>query len=63
MTSNSEAKAPMAEQPEKKTDGQKMRDDTLVKDLRELYKPVLDEAIPDEFLAILRRKRPETPKT
>ena len=28
-----------------------------------LYKPVLDEAIPDEFLAILRRKRPETPKS
>jgi hypothetical protein len=53
----------MAEQPDKKTDNRKKRDDTLVKDLRELYKPVLDEAIPDEFLAILRRKRPETPKS
>ena len=63
MKSNSEAKAPMAEQPDKKPDDRRKRDDTLVRDLRELYKPVLEEPIPDEFIAILRRKRPESPKT
>lgn len=65
MTNSSEAKAPMAEQPDKKdkkTDHKRKKDETLVRDLRELYKPVLDEPIPDEFLAILRRKRPEPQK-
>lgn len=64
MKSNSEAKAPMAEQPEKKPDDRRKRgDDSLVRDLRELYKPVLEEPIPDEFIAILRRKRLEAPKS
>jgi hypothetical protein len=62
MKSNSEAKAPMAEQPEdkkpeKKMDLRRKQDDGLVRDLRELYSPVLEEPIPQEFLEILRRKR------
>jgi hypothetical protein len=64
MKSNSEAKAPMAEQPEDKKAADKghrrKKDDGLVKDLRELYSPVLDEPVPQEFLEILRRKRPTT---
>ncbi len=55
--------------PDKKQDGmtpdenknprseKRAKDETLVQNLRELYKPVLDEPVPDEFLAILRRKR------
>lgn len=63
MSNSNEAKAPMAEQPDKKADNRRKRDDGLVRDLQELYKPVLDEPIPDEFIAILRRKRPETSKS
>jgi hypothetical protein len=63
MKSNNEAKAPVAEQPEKKPGDRRKRDDSLVSDLRELYKPVLDEPIPNEFIEILRRKRSETSKS
>jgi len=49
----------MADQPEKKPQDKRKKDETLVSDLRELYKPVLDEPIPQEFLEIIRRKRPE----
>jgi len=53
----------MVEQPDKQSDGKRKRDDGLVRDLRELYKPVLDEPVPQEFLEILRRKRADKPKT
>lgn len=33
------------------------KDKALVQNLRELYRPVLDEPVPQEFLEILRRKK------
>lgn len=35
----------------------RVQDKALVKNLRELYRPVLDEPVPDQFLEILRRKK------
>jgi hypothetical protein len=68
MKDSNEAKAPMAEQAEDKKAERKMgprrkQDDTLVRDLRELYSPVLEEPVPQEFLEILRRKRTVPSKT
>lgn len=62
MTNSSEAKATMAEQPEDKKPDKKHRrqqDDSLVRDLRELYSSVLEEPIPQDILEIVRRKKPK----
>ncbi len=35
----------------------RVQDKTLVRNLRELYRPVLEEPVPDQFLEILRRRK------
>ncbi len=35
----------------------RVQDKAIVRNLRELYRPVLDEPVPDQFLAILRRRK------
>lgn len=45
---------PRADEKTAKTSG---LDDDLVRNLRELYDPMLEEPVPDEFVEILKRGR------